>query len=52
VGLLFMAYNATIGQQFKFTQQVWANNKNFPVPARTGSTPSSARVPATPMTRR
>jgi Dyp-type peroxidase family len=31
VGLLFMAFNATIGQQFKFTQQIWCNNTNFPV---------------------
>ena len=26
VGLLFMAYNAVLGQHFKFTQQSWANN--------------------------
>lgn len=31
VGLLFMAYNADIGRQFKFTQVSWANNRNFPV---------------------
>lgn len=31
VGLLFMAYNSDIGNQFKFTQQVWANNANFPL---------------------
>jgi Dyp-type peroxidase family len=30
VGLLFMAYNSDIGQQFKFTQQLWANNTKFP----------------------
>jgi len=30
LGLLFMAYNNTIAQQFKFTQQNWANNPNFP----------------------
>ncbi|MDD5581114.1 MAG: hypothetical protein PHY16_17825 [Methylobacter sp.] len=30
VGLLFMAYNSIIGNQFKFTQQRWANNTNFP----------------------
>lgn len=31
VGLLFMAYNAVIANQFKFTQQTWANNTGFPV---------------------
>lgn len=31
VGLLFMAYNNVIGNQFKFTQQFWANANNFPV---------------------
>lgn len=31
VGLLFMAYNHTIGNQFKFTQQTWANNAGFPL---------------------
>ena len=31
VGLLFMAYNVEIGRQFKFTQQIWANNTAFPV---------------------
>jgi Dyp-type peroxidase family len=31
VGLLFMAYNSRIAQQFKFTQQTWVNNTNFPV---------------------
>jgi Dyp-type peroxidase family len=30
VGLLFMAYNHSIGEQFRFTQQIWANNTNFP----------------------
>ncbi len=30
VGLLFMAYNQEIARQFKFTQQTWANNHNFP----------------------
>jgi Dyp-type peroxidase family len=30
LGLLFMAYNNTIAKQFKFTQQLWANNPNFP----------------------
>jgi Dyp-type peroxidase family len=31
VGLLFMAYNHDISQQFKFTQQTWVNNSGFPV---------------------
>jgi len=30
VGLLFMAYNADIGRQFKFTQKNWVNNAGFP----------------------
>lgn len=30
VGLLFMAYNSDIGQQFEFTQQKWANSTGFP----------------------
>lgn len=30
VGLLFMAYNHKIAQQFKFTQQSWVNNPGFP----------------------
>jgi Dyp-type peroxidase family len=30
VGLLFMAYNHTIADQFKFTQQLWVNNAGFP----------------------
>lgn len=31
VGLLFMAYNADLHDQFRFTQVVWANNSGFPV---------------------
>jgi Dyp-type peroxidase family len=30
VGLLFMAYQADIANQFEFTQQMWANNPEFP----------------------
>lgn len=30
VGLLFMAYNAHLAQQFVFTQNTWANNAGFP----------------------
>ena len=34
LGLLFMAYNAKIDDQFAFTQSIWANNPGFPnVPA-------------------
>ena len=31
IGLLFMAYNHRIAQQFKFTQQFWVNFTGFPV---------------------
>ena len=31
VGLLFMAYNRQIAQQFKFTQQTWVNSTGFPL---------------------
>lgn len=30
VGLLFMAYNASLEEQFVFTQKSWANNPSFP----------------------
>ncbi|MEW9533281.1 Dyp-type peroxidase [Microbispora sp. NPDC049125] len=30
VGLLFMAFNASLQQQFEFTQQSWADNRDFP----------------------
>jgi Dyp-type peroxidase family len=30
VGLLFMAFNADVAQQFEFTQSAWANNAGFP----------------------
>ncbi len=29
VGLLFMAYQSSLENQFEFTQQAWANNSNF-----------------------
>lgn len=33
-GLVFMAFNSNIGNQFEFTQITWANNPEFPeVPA-------------------
>ncbi|MFC9926573.1 Dyp-type peroxidase [Streptomyces sp. NPDC127190] len=30
VGLLFMAFNSEIDQQFQFVQQLWVNNPGFP----------------------
>ena len=48
VGLLFMAYNAVIAQQFKFTQQVWANNSGFPVPGTHGIDPVIGQGPSNP----
>lgn len=30
VGLLFMAFNADLNNQFEFTQSLWANNPGFP----------------------
>jgi deferrochelatase/peroxidase EfeB len=40
VGLLFMAYNARLDEQFVFTQKLWANNINFPPPLlKEGTTP-------------
>jgi Dyp-type peroxidase family len=48
VGLLFMAYNAVIAQQFKFTQQTWANNTNFPLPGAHGIDPVIGQGPNPP----
>lgn len=31
VGLLFMAFNSVLGNQFEFTQAVWADNPRFPI---------------------
>jgi Dyp-type peroxidase family len=31
VGLLFMAFNSRLGNQFEFTQSLWANNPGFPI---------------------
>jgi Dyp-type peroxidase family len=39
VGLLFMAFNSEISNQFEFTQSSWANNAGFP------SVPSGAAAP-------
>ncbi|GAB3739534.1 Dyp-type peroxidase [Amycolatopsis oliviviridis] len=33
VGLLFMAFNSSLDNQFEFTQEIWANNPGFPIPA-------------------
>jgi Dyp-type peroxidase family len=30
VGLLFMAFNSDLGNQFEFTQRLWVNNPGFP----------------------
>lgn len=32
VGLLFMAFNSELGQQFEFVQRLWADNPGFPQP--------------------
>ena len=48
VGLLFMAYNVQIANQFRFTQQVWANNPNFPIPGTHGIDPVIGQGPANP----
>lgn len=39
VGLLFMAYNSDIADQFHFTQRIWANNPTFPQALPTGIDP-------------
>ncbi|WIX84705.1 Dyp-type peroxidase [Amycolatopsis sp. DG1A-15b] len=31
IGLLFMAFNSRLGNQFEFTQAVWADNPGFPI---------------------
>ncbi|WP_410644870.1 Dyp-type peroxidase [Amycolatopsis sp. lyj-346] len=31
VGLLFMTFNSGLGNQFEFTQAIWANNPRFPI---------------------
>ena len=45
VGLLFMAYQSDIGNQFEFTQAAWANNPNFVKPG-TGIDPVIGQGPA------
>ena len=44
VGLLFMAYMASLENQFEFTQATWANNANF-VTAGTGVDPVIGQGP-------
>ena len=44
VGLLFMAYNRSLTDQFLFTQQLWANNQDFPAP-NTGIDPIIGQGP-------
>jgi Dyp-type peroxidase family len=39
VGLLFMAFNAVIAEQFEFAQKSWANNPGFPRVPPGGPTP-------------
>ena len=45
VGLLFMAYQSDIGNQFEFTQAIWSNNVNFVNP-NTGIDPVTGQGPA------
>ena len=44
VGLLFMAYNSRLGDQFVFNQKSWINNKGFPS-ANTGLDPILGALP-------
>lgn len=46
VGLLFMAYQANISEQFEFTQRFWSNNPNFLKP-NTGLDPLTGQGPST-----
>jgi Dyp-type peroxidase family len=39
VGLLFMAFNAEIANQFEFTQSAWVNNPGFPFAIPAGAKP-------------
>jgi Dyp-type peroxidase family len=51
VGLLFMAYQSDIGNQFEFTQSSWANSESFVKPA-TGVDPVIGRGGAMKQTHR
>jgi deferrochelatase/peroxidase EfeB len=47
VGLLFMAYNSVLANQFEFTQKNWANNPGFPAaPVAPGIDPNIGQGPA------
>ena len=48
VGLLFMAYNSRLSEQFGFTQQSWANSDSFPV-GGTGIDPIIGQSTTTPI---
>ena len=48
VGLLFMAYNSNLTNQFVFTQKTWANNAGFPS-AGVGADPIIGRGANTPV---
>lgn len=41
VGLLFMAYNSNLTNQFVFTQKSWANKKDFPKHGKTEPIPGA-----------
>jgi deferrochelatase/peroxidase EfeB len=47
VGLLFMAYQKSIANQFEFIQQSWVNNVGFPTPG-TGIDPVLGQSAAAP----
>ncbi|WP_445191540.1 Dyp-type peroxidase [Sphingomonas sp. Tas61C01] len=44
VGLLFMAFNVDLGEQFEFVQKNWANNASFPAVPGGGSAPGLDQV--------
>ncbi|SEP52828.1 Dyp-type peroxidase [Amycolatopsis saalfeldensis] len=46
VGLLFMAFNSALGNQFEFTQATWADNPGFPkAPVKPGLDPVIGQGP-------
>lgn len=46
VGLLFMAFNSDIADQFEFTQKSWANFEGFPRNSNAGVDPIIGQTPA------
>ena len=46
VGLLFMAFNSDIRDQFEFTQKSWANFEGFPKGKNAGVDPIIGQMPA------